>query len=307
MSFSPSPIRAVDDFDRAAWKNDGVVCLRQVFSEEWIESIRPACQSIAQGGDDFGLLPTMPGRYMARTIEPLRRFIFESPVAQVAAQVMDSKEVRFFFDELFAKPPASDSKTLWHSDRMGWPVTGEMVPSLWIPLHDVTKENCLDVISGSHRLDYPHWLFSPNARQMERPADRPKHPDEAELHADPNNNFQSWDMKVGDMLVVHPWTLHHSAGNTAPDWRLALSVRVFGDDIRWKPRPDCVNLAGVSFDEMIEGENPAGPHFPLLWSEDGSRDGDDHYPRAFATTWSKSRRSDVNEDALFKKLLNTEA
>lgn len=306
MTLNTTPLRPIDDADRAAWKDDGVVCLRNVFSQEWMESIRPACEAIAKGTGEFDLLPSMPGRYMARTIPELRRFIFESPAAQAAAQTMGSQTARFFFDELFAKGPESDAKTLWHSDRMGWPVVGNMVPSLWIPLHDVTAENCLDVIPGSHRTDYPHWLFSPNAQQMIRPDDRPKHPDEDALRADPKNEVRSWDMKAGDMLLVHPWTLHHSAGNTAPDWRLAVSVRVFGDDVRWAPRPDCVNLAGVSFDEMLEGETPAGPLFPVLWSEDGSRDGDASYPRGFATTWSQARRSNVNDEALFKKLLNKE-
>lgn len=307
MPLTSSPLTPIEPSIHSIWQTDGVVCLRQVFDKDWIDSIRPACQSIAEGNEDFGLLPTMPGRYMSRTIAPIRRFIFESPLAEAAGKVMGSREIRFFFDELFAKPPQSESKTLWHSDRMGWPVAGEMVPSLWIPLHDIDQENCLEVIPGSHRLDYPHWLFSPNARKMDRPSDRPKHPDEAKLRADPKNRFESWDLEVGDMLILHPWLLHYSAGNTAEDWRLALSVRVFGDDIKWAPRPDCVNLAGVSFDEMIEGETPSGPLFPLLWSEDGRRDTDDTYPRGFATSWSKNRRSNVNDDALFKELLAKEA
>lgn len=307
MNFNTSPLRPIDDADRRAWQEDGVVCLRQVFSRDWLETLRPACEAIAEGKDDFGLLPSMPGRYMARRIPEFRRFIFESPLGEAAARVMGSSAVRFFFDELFVKPPESDSKTLWHSDRMGWPVTGYMVPSLWIPLHDVAAENSLEVIQGSHTYDYPHWLFSPNARQMIRPDDRPKHPDEEKLRADPNNRFKSWEMQAGDMIVLHPWTLHYSSGNTAKSWRQALSVRVFGDDIRWKPRPDCVNLAGVSFDEMLEGEPPAGPLFPVLWSEDGYRDDDRDYPRGFATTWTRARRSNVNEDDLFKQLKSAEA
>jgi hypothetical protein len=79
-------------------------------------------------------------------------------------------------------------------------------------------------------------------------------------------------------------------------------VRVFGDDIRWAPRPDCVNLAGVSFDEMLDGERPEGPLFPLLWSADGRRDGDERVPRGFATRWKGAAR-DVNEYETFKTSL----
>ena len=76
-----------------------------------------------------------------------------------------------------------------------------------------------------------------------------------------------------------------------------------GDDIRWDPRPDCVNLAGVSFDEMVQGERPEGPLFPLVWSADGRRDSTEDYPRGFATRWKRERKSDVNEYDVFAKSL----
>lgn len=303
MALNKTPLRPITDEDRDIYQREGAVCLRQVFDPEWIELLYPLGKRIAVDGEDFGLLPSMPGRYMSRRLSEFRALVFESPLAQAAAQVMGSSGVRFFFDEIFAKPPHSDSKTIWHADRMGWPVVGTMVPSLWIPLGPVKAENSLEFIAGSHSQDVPYWLFSPNARQMIKPADRVSHPDEAKLRADPNNEFKSYAMEPGDMLVVHPWTLHFSSGNTADDWRIAVSVRVFGDDIRWQPRPDCVNLAGVSFDEMIEGEQPAGPLFPLLWSESGNADGDADFPKTFATTWSSERRMEVNEDKLFKELL----
>lgn len=307
MALNKHPIRAVTPEDREIYQREGAVCLRQVFDPEWIEMLRPIGKRISVDSEDFGLLPAMPGRYMSRTVAEFRSFIFDSPMAEVAGQVIGSEKVRFFFDEIFAKPPRSESKTIWHVDRMGWPVTGMMVPSLWVPLGPVKAENSLEFIVGSHTQDVPYWLFSPNARQMIKPDERVPHPDEAKLRANPDNEFKSYDLEAGDMLVVHPWTLHYSSGNTADDWRIAISTRIFGDDIRWQPRPDCVNLAGVSFDEMIEGEAPAGPLFPVLWSESGEEDGDAQFPRGFATSWSSDRKDDVNEDELFGQLLKKEA
>ena len=265
MPFNKHPIQAVTAEHREAYARDGVVCLRQVFDADWIESLIEPAKRICIDKEDVGLLPSLPGRYMARVVPEYRRFVFESPVAEASGQVMGSKEVRFFFDEFFAKPPQSDAKTIWHTDRMGWPTIGKMVPSLWVPLTPITKANSLEVVLGSHTEDKKYWLFSPNARQMIRPPDRLPHPDCEPLRDDPETTIMSWDMDPGDMLIVHPWTLHYSGGNPIDDWRIAVSLRVFGDDIRWAPRPDCVNLAGVSFDEMIEGERPAGSHFPLLW------------------------------------------
>lgn len=302
MPLNTEPLRPITDEDKETYARDGVVCLRQVFDPEWIDSLVPMARRITIDEADVGLLPSAPGRYMSRLIPEFRRFIFESPLAQAAAQTIGSSKATFFFEEIFAKPPHSDSKTIWHCDRMGWPVSGQMVPSLWIPLGPVAAPNSLEVLAGSQTQNVPYWLFSPNARQMVKPEDRASHPDEAALRADPNNRFLNWDMEPGDMLVLHPWVLHYSSGNTADDWRIAVSARIFGDDIVWDPRPDCVNLAGVSFDEMIQGCAPEGPLFPMLWSEDGQRDTDDQFPRGFATAWQAQRRDTVNEDALFSEM-----
>jgi ectoine hydroxylase-related dioxygenase (phytanoyl-CoA dioxygenase family) len=294
--------RAITEEEIATYARDGVVCLRQVLQPEWVELLRAAAERITVDGEDMGLLPTYPGRYMARTVPEFRKFVFESPLAEVAARVMQSSQVRFFFDEFFVKKPNSSEKTIWHTDRMGWPVTGMMVPSLWMPLTSITHANSLEVIPGSHHRDVRYWLFSPNARQMQRPEDRSPHPDEQALRSDPNNRFVTWEMEPGDLLIIHPWLLHYSHGNPTDGWRIAVSVRVFGDDIRWQPRPDCVNLAGISFDEMLEGEPPQGPLFPVLWSEDGYRDSDADFPRGFATTWGRERRGGINEYEEFTRL-----
>jgi len=299
-------LNPVTDADREAYQRDGVVCLRGVLNEDWVNDIEPMARRLIIDKEDFGLLPDIPGRYMARCIQEFRDVIFSSPIAEACGHVMDSDEIRFFFDEIFAKPPRSDAATIWHCDRMGWPVKGFMVPSIWIPFTPVTKENSLECIAGSHTQDVPYWLFSPNARQMIKPDDRAAHPDCESLRGDGKTEFLSWDMAPGDMLIVHPWTLHYSAGNTADDWRIAASIRVFGDDIRWAPRPDCVNIAGVSFDEMIEGEKPMGSHFPLVWSQDGCSDTDADYPRGFATSWSAKKMAGVNEYDKFKELKEKE-
>lgn len=306
MSLNHRPLRAVTQDDIDTYHRDGVVCLRKVFDPEWCELLDPIARRVIIGKEDVGLLPHIPGRYMARCLPEYRKLVFESPLAEVAGQVMQSREIRFFFDEFFAKPAHSDFQTIWHTDRMGWPITGVMVPSLWMPLTPIVKANSLECIAGSHTQDVRYWLFSPNARQMIKPDDRPGHPDCEKLRGDPNVKFLSWDMDPGDLLIVHPWTLHYSGGNPTDDWRISVSVRVFGDDIRWKPRPDCVNTAGVSFDEMIEDEKPMGSHFPLLWSADGRSDGDADYPCGFATRWSKRPMQGVNEYKVFKDMKSQE-
>jgi hypothetical protein len=162
------------------------------------------------------------------------------------------------------------------------------------------------VLAGTHLEERLYWNFTPNSRQMLRPADRPSYPDCEARRADPQARFLRWSMRPGDLLFVHPGALHYSAGNPTDGWRIAVSIRVFGDDIVWAPRPDCINVAGCSFDEMIEGEPPAGPLFPLLWSADGAAESTDAYPRDFATRWTARARGPVNDYAQFQRDLAAE-
>lgn len=307
MPLNRHPLRDITQDDIDTYKRDGAVCLRKVFDKDWIDMLEPIARQVIIEKQDVGLLPTIPGRYMARCIPEYRQFVFDSPLAEAAGKVMESREIRFFFDEFFAKPAQSDAKTLWHCDRMAFPVAGTTVPSLWIPLTPIVKENSLEVLAGTQHDDVPYWLFSPNARKMIKPDDRVAHPDIEPRRGEPGLRFLRWDMEPGDMLMVHPWALHYSAGNPTDDWRIAISERVFGDDIRWAPRPDCLNIAGVSFDEMLDGEKPSGPLFPLLWSEDGRREDDSAYPRGFATTWPKRAMGGVNEYDTFSKMKVKEA
>ena len=306
MAFNTSPLCEITDQDIADYHRDGAVCIRKVLNQEWVDVLLKAAREVIVEKKDVGLLPTIPGRYMARCLPDYRRLMFEGPVAEAAGKVLQSNEIRFFFDEFFAKPPQSDAATLWHCDRMAFPVEGKMVPSLWIPLTPIVEENCLEVLAGTQNDDVPYWLFSPNARKMIKPDDRVPHPEIESRRGEEGLRFLKWQMDPGDMLIVHPWVLHYSAGNPTDDWRVAISERVFGDDIRWAPRPDCLNIAGVSFDEMLDGEKPEGPLFPLLWSEDGRKDDDSEYPRGFATRWPKRDMGGVNEYDTFKKMKEKE-
>lgn len=311
MALNRSPLRPITDKDIETYNRDGVVCLRQVFNQEWVEMLRPLAKEARMDRSKFGLLPTVGSvRYMARTMPEFREYAFNSPLGEAAGKVMQSKQVRFFFDEVFTKEPHSTQQTIWHSDRAGWPVTGKMVPSFWTALTPISKANSLECIAGSHYHDQLYWLFSPNARQMIRPEDRPIQPDGEALRGEKGITFLAWDMEPGDALLIHPWTLHFSSGNPTDDWRFAISTRVFGDDICWDPRPDCVSLAGVSLDEMIPGERPSGPLFPVIYNEGGQCDSDEAYPRGFTTKWPEEAYERLSAKARpkggFQKILADE-
>jgi hypothetical protein len=240
--------------------------------------------------EDFGLLPVARFNFMSRVIPEFRALVLDSALGEACGRTLRSREIRLYFDQLFGKGRQSDSKTVWHNDRGGWPVSGQMVPSFWMPLTPIVKANSLEVIANTHRDDVIYWNLTNNSRKLMRPANAQNVPDGELLRGQPGYRFLTWDMAPGDALLLHPWALHYSAGNPTDAWRIAISVRVFGDDIRWEPRPECLNLAGCSFDEMTPGERPMGAVTPLIWSQDGRRDPLADYPSGFATRWSPEAR-----------------
>jgi hypothetical protein len=55
------------------------------------------------------------------------------------------------------------------------------------------------------------------------------------------------------------------------------------------------------------GSAPARALCTRALPSDGRRDGDEHFPRGFATTWTGARRRDVNEYETFAKHLKQSA
>ena len=287
IAMNRRPLRPISQEDIDTYKRDGAVCLRQVFDQDWIDTLLPIMKRMLIDKEDFGLLPHRPTNFMSRVIPEFRELAFNSPLGEACGRTMESKEVRFLFDQYFAKPPHSEAKTVWHNDRSGWPVTGTMIPSFWMPLTPIVKANCLEVIAGTQHQDVMYWNSTANSRQMIKRPDTVNVPDGESVRNNPDYTFLSWDMDPGDVLLVHPWVLHYSSGNPTDDWRIAISIRPLGDDIRWDPRPECVNMAGISFDEMLPGQKPRGRMVPLIWSEDGRTDDTSEYQRGFATSWDE--------------------
>ena len=295
MAFNSSPLRAITDEDRATYARDGAVCLRNVFDRDWIDSLLPIAKRLLIKNEDFGLMPHTQGTWMARKIPEFREFVFSSPMGEAAGQTMGSAWVRFYIDLFFAKPPQATTATPWHSDRGGWPFSGGMIPSFWMALTPVNRDNGIEIIAGSHKQDVTYWNITPMSKKMIRPEEYPNIPDGEAVRNNPDYTFMGWEMEPGDALLIHPWALHYSSGNPTEDWRIALTVRLLGDDTRWDPRPECVGLAGVNLDEMIPGEVPDTPYLPVIWSEDGKTDSINDYPQGFNVRWSDGARERAAE------------
>ncbi len=210
-------------------------------------------------------------KYMYWWVPEFRDFIHHSPAAEIVAKVIGSETLRYFVDAIFMKQAGCDTKTYWHSDEPAWPVTGDQVPTMWMPLLPVdARLSSLEYIVGSHRQRQSPmpWPNTFNAKMIGQPDDRPGFYDWEARRGDGETQFVAYDMEPGDVVILHPNIQHGGGANLHPTQpRIAYSTRWFGDDVRWDPRPECVNTPGMPLHRMVKGEHVREDDaFPLLYS-----------------------------------------
>ena len=206
-------------------------------------------------------------RYLWRTEPAMRRFVFESGIAELAASLMGSATVRFYFDHLLVKEPGTDSPTPWHQDIPYWPFLGQQICSVWVACTGASvPESSLEFVRGSHRWNRyfaPESFTGESAWTADFVGERC--PD---IEADRDAwDIVGFDVEPGDALVFSSWIVHGSPGNAGTKRRTALSTRWLGDDAVWAPHPGCDPSVSQDDTTAIPGEYPADDNrFPLGWS-----------------------------------------
>ena len=295
---------AVTDGDRETYQREGIVLVKNAFEPRWIDQLLKGFERIRTMSDDeicelpAEFLERDPAlkreiaaikssslderrqyteqsagfiryKYMYWWVPEFRDFIHQSPAAAIVADVIGSKTLRYFVDAIFMKKAGCDTKTYWHADQPAWPVSGEQVPTMWMPLLPVdAKLSSLEYIAGSHRnLQQPApWPNTYNAKQTTRPDNRASFFDWETRRDDPEVTFTAYDMEPGDVVILHPAIQHGGGPNLHPTQpRIAYSTRWFGDDVRWDPKPECVNTPGLALTSMVKGRPVTQDDaFPLL-------------------------------------------
>lgn len=293
----------VTDEDRDTYRRDGVVLIKGAFDLDWIKNLQKAWERVrALNADETYNLPEhfltqdpdlreeidaiksehaeqrklyteqaqgfVRSKYMRWWVPEIQKFVLESPAAELIGRVIGATEVRFFIDAMFMKEPGCETKTYWHSDQSAWPVRGEHVPTMWMPLYPVSaKLSSLEYIAGSHSEIDMSWPNTVNAKKIGRPTGRSEYFDWEQRRSDPNVRFMAYDMDPGDAVILHPSMYHGGGANLHPTQpRVALSTRWFGNDIRWDPRPECINIPGMPRADMVDGQPVTQDDiFPMVW------------------------------------------
>ncbi len=252
------PLRDVTEREITTYEEDGIVCLRGMFSETWVEMLRNAAEaSLQQPGElhaELAEQKSEPGRFFHDTFiwprnDICRRFVFKSPAAKIAAKMMRSRKINIFFDQWLIKEPGTETKTPWHHDMTYWPIDGWQICTVWLALDPVTKESgAVEYVKGSHKWGdkYKPVSFSGGDQYKE---ELPEVPD-IEANRD-QLTFIQFELEPGDCTVHQGLIVHGSPGNSSSqNRRRAYVSRWSGDDVVFHPReglqemPPLPDLAG---------------------------------------------------------------
>ncbi|MDD9812434.1 MAG: phytanoyl-CoA dioxygenase family protein [Gammaproteobacteria bacterium] len=225
----------------------GVAVLRQAFDAEWISRLRagvekniaaPTARGRVWNRDAAGRVCFYDSQAW-RDIDEYRAFVERSPAAQIAAQLLDTAHVNFFFDAIFVRSRGAQFRTPFHQDEPYWSVEGFDTCSIWMPLVAVEKRSALEFVRGSHRWrrrfkQTNFGALTGDARDQRREdAD-----DGGEEFPDIENHradypLVSWALAAGDCVAFNGRTIHGGSGNLAPDRDLQVfNTQWLGDDVR---------------------------------------------------------------------------
>jgi ectoine hydroxylase-related dioxygenase (phytanoyl-CoA dioxygenase family) len=191
-----------------------------------------------------------------RITEGFHDVLWNPAFVMAAHQLLDTKPVRFWHDQLFYKPAEHGGVVAWHQDYSYWTRTIAMQHlTCWTGLDDATEENgCLQYIPKSHK-----WGLL-EAPEIAGDMDGLLH----YLTDEQKKEFKPVpiELKKGFASFHHPLLIHGSYENKSKRPRRAFVLNAFADGTVSNTNDEL--LKGVP--PLKKGDKMQGKFFPLLFS-----------------------------------------
>ncbi|MDU8944108.1 phytanoyl-CoA dioxygenase family protein [Ovoidimarina sediminis] len=249
---------------REAYARDGVVLLRQVLQEEWLEKLRHAVDAEVQKGERY-----FAYKNMRETPGIFQDYCLTSDIGRRVAEVANSSWTSLIYDQIFAKEPGTKTQTGWHTDQPYWPVQGPIM-TMWIALDPVDPDNgALEFVRGSHawgaryrpfRTDqlgaFLHYLEKDNPDYIDMP--------DFEANRSQYDIFHFERMEPGDALAFDGMTVHSAMGNrTSTHRRRGYAIRFAVEGATYDPRDEVTEW--LHDDTLTRGDAFRGGRFPVIY------------------------------------------
>ncbi len=260
-------LRPIKNSEKRVYLEDGIVCLRGLFSKSWIELLQETAQQclntpgelhveLAKKNKDDGRF--FHDTFMWISNPRCESYVFKSPAAFIARQILNSEKINIFFDQWLIKEPGTWTKTPWHHDMTYWPIDGNQICTLWLALDEVdANSGAVEYVKGSHRWGqkFRAVSFSGNSQYTEA---LPEIPDIESVRDE--LEIVQFELEPGDCTIHHGLTIHGSPGNLSQEKRRRAHVsRWIGDDIIFNPRQ------GLQEMPPLPDLNPGDPLDSALW------------------------------------------
>ncbi len=252
------------------FRNDGAAVLRGVFAD-WVEVLRAGVDENMRDPDPNARIyrgENGGGRFFVdycnwQRIPQYKDFIFNSPAAEIGAELMDSRSVQLFHEHVLVKEAAAGVPTPWHQDMPYYCVEGPKTLSLWIPLDEVPRETTLEFLAGSHKWGKYYRPQRFNGQPLNENDGLEDIPDiNAERDA---YTIIGWAVSPGDAIAFDYRTIHGAPANSSPNnQRRAFSLRLLGDDVRFARRDGIVTSPPFEQITLKHGDALVAEEFPVL-------------------------------------------
>ena len=253
-------------------EEDGVVLVKGVFDEEWVEYLRKATAYQVDNPHFWAFAGTASKLYdyiqrnIWQTNRAFANFYYHSALGDVLRQCGKTDEIRISTDLLMVNPKNGLNR---HQDNQNGPITPEEGIRFWITMDETPKDYGAPVyLKGSHRntaVDGDSVFVDIKMEGLEEYKDK-----QLEFRTQP-----------GDMLIWHPKTIHKIDGPADGIWtsyrRVLGGTAAKGGTLYHDKRGTGGVLSDLGKHSMQDGEKLDSPYFPIVypkWNPDEARERD---------------------------------
>ena len=233
----------IDKNKKDIFQQKGVVCLNNIIDKYWIQKIKSGIKKNFINPSEYKCVYEKINKKEVfyddycnwKKISEYKDFLFNSGIANIASQLMNSKEVRLFHEHILIKEPGAKKKTPWHQDQTYYCIEGKQNISFWIPLDKILQDICPEFIESSHKWTnqyLPTKFIGKSYDHVDK--DFEKIPD-IEKNRE-KYNITSYELNPGDVIAFNFSKIHGAPGNKSLERRRAFSARFIGDDARYIKR-----------------------------------------------------------------------
>ena len=267
--------------DIAAFRENGVVQLRQAFAPQWLDLLRRGIeenlrhpspkQEVRRAAGDSAGPCYVEDFWVWSDFTPFETFVRKSPAAALAAQLLDARRINLVMDNWFLREAGATARPPWHHDISYFDFEGSMCV-LWLPLEATPREEGIAFVRGSHLWNrlFMRTFFADhraaaepgmvNGQLYEAPPDIDARPEDYDLVA--------FDCTPGDCIFFDMRCLHGALSSTTPQQtRRRYTLRMTKEDGRIRYRGDWAKQERAIMEAAghREGDALISTFFPTLW------------------------------------------